>query len=452
MSTVALSPDGAIVAFVVGAVDLPGNRYTGRIWLAPTDGSRPARPLTAGDGNDGAPAWSPDGRVLAFTSERGEAEARHSLHVVPTDGPGETVTLATAAEPFEAPCWSPDGRWLGYAQRARTDDESIADPKARPPRRITRFFSRLDAEGWTQDRPRHVWVVPADGSLAPRDLTPGPYELGEPAWLPDASALVCAGAAHEDWDLDLATHLHVVGLDGTRRALTEGPMVCAAPAPSPDGRRVAFVGHPDPFVEPSNALLGVVDVGTGAHRWLDTGLDRTWGPYPSAGRPRWLGDAHVLASVEDRGNVHLYRVPTDGGSIEPAVVGDRAVTSFDAAGGVVAAAVSLVDRPAEAMVLRDGIERQVSAATVSFCAVARPIAPERFTMHIDGKGSVGFAKGTATIELQEQPGPVTLMTYSSDVQIGGKIAGVGQRLLESVGKMMTRQALDSLNKELQARL
>ncbi|MCM3880222.1 MAG: carbon monoxide dehydrogenase subunit G [Vicinamibacterales bacterium] len=80
------------------------------------------------------------------------------------------------------------------------------------------------------------------------------------------------------------------------------------------------------------------------------------------------------------------------------------------------------------------------------------VAPERFSMHIDGKGSVGFTKGTATIELQEEPGPVTLMTYSSDVQIGGKIAGVGQRLLESVGKMMTRQALDSLNKELQARL
>ena len=80
------------------------------------------------------------------------------------------------------------------------------------------------------------------------------------------------------------------------------------------------------------------------------------------------------------------------------------------------------------------------------------VAPEKFSMHIDGKGGVGFTKGTATIELREQPGPVTLMTYTSDVQIGGKIAGVGQRLLESVGKMMTKQALDSLDKELQARL
>lgn len=80
------------------------------------------------------------------------------------------------------------------------------------------------------------------------------------------------------------------------------------------------------------------------------------------------------------------------------------------------------------------------------------IAPETFSMLIDGKGAVGFTKGTATIALEEQPGPVTVMTYTSDVQIGGRIASVGQRLLESVGKMMTKQALEALNKELQARL
>lgn len=80
------------------------------------------------------------------------------------------------------------------------------------------------------------------------------------------------------------------------------------------------------------------------------------------------------------------------------------------------------------------------------------IAPKQFAMQIDGKGAVGFTKGTATIALDEQPGPVTVMTYTSDVQIGGKIAAVGQRLLESVGKMMTKQALEALNKELKARL
>lgn len=80
------------------------------------------------------------------------------------------------------------------------------------------------------------------------------------------------------------------------------------------------------------------------------------------------------------------------------------------------------------------------------------VAPERFAMQVDGKGAVGFTKGTATIALDEQPGPVTVMTYTSDVQIGGKIAAVGQRLLESVGKMMTKQALEALNRELKQRL
>ncbi len=80
------------------------------------------------------------------------------------------------------------------------------------------------------------------------------------------------------------------------------------------------------------------------------------------------------------------------------------------------------------------------------------VPPEKFALVIDGKGGVGFTKGTATITLDEQPGPVTVMTYTSDVQVGGKIAAVGQRLLESVGKMMTKQALEALNKELKSRL
>jgi carbon monoxide dehydrogenase subunit G len=95
----------------------------------------------------------------------------------------------------------------------------------------------------------------------------------------------------------------------------------------------------------------------------------------------------------------------------------------------------------------------VSAAEFAVnVGLADKVAPEKFTLNIDGKGSLGFTKGVATIELREEPGPLTVMTYSSDVQVGGRIASVGQRLLESVGKMMTRQALDSLNKELQARL
>jgi uncharacterized protein len=81
------------------------------------------------------------------------------------------------------------------------------------------------------------------------------------------------------------------------------------------------------------------------------------------------------------------------------------------------------------------------------------VPPTSFNMQIEGKGAAGFTRGTAAIELADAPDNAgTLMTYSSDVQIGGRIASVGQRLMESVGKMMMKQALDALNKALEARL
>ena len=78
--------------------------------------------------------------------------------------------------------------------------------------------------------------------------------------------------------------------------------------------------------------------------------------------------------------------------------------------------------------------------------------PERFTMQIDSKGSVGFARGSAAVALQEQGDGGTAMEYTSDVQIGGRIASVGQRLVESVSRMMMRQALEALDRELRARI
>ena len=80
------------------------------------------------------------------------------------------------------------------------------------------------------------------------------------------------------------------------------------------------------------------------------------------------------------------------------------------------------------------------------------VPPQSFKMHIDGKGGAGFTRGTASIDLEELPGGGTIMTYASDVQVGGRIAAVGQRLVESVGRMMMKQALEALNKALVTRL
>lgn len=80
------------------------------------------------------------------------------------------------------------------------------------------------------------------------------------------------------------------------------------------------------------------------------------------------------------------------------------------------------------------------------------VPPHRMAMQIEGKGPVGFTRGTASVVLEERPENKTEMQYASDVQIGGRIASVGQRLLESVSKMMMRQALEALERELASRL
>ena len=77
--------------------------------------------------------------------------------------------------------------------------------------------------------------------------------------------------------------------------------------------------------------------------------------------------------------------------------------------------------------------------------------PASFGLQIDGKGALGYARGTAKIDLTDQDG-ATVMDYTSNVQVGGKIAAVGQRLIESVSRMMMKQALESLEREIEARL
>jgi len=77
--------------------------------------------------------------------------------------------------------------------------------------------------------------------------------------------------------------------------------------------------------------------------------------------------------------------------------------------------------------------------------------PESYTMKVDGRGAPGFVKATAQVELHEDDGG-TRMAYDSDAQVGGRIASVGQRLVDSSAKAIIKQSLDGLNSTMKARL
>ena len=79
------------------------------------------------------------------------------------------------------------------------------------------------------------------------------------------------------------------------------------------------------------------------------------------------------------------------------------------------------------------------------------VEPEGYTMEVDGRGNPGFVKATAKVSLSEE-GEGTKMAYDSDAQVGGRIAGVGQRLIDSSAKAIIKQSLDGLNETMKARL
>ncbi len=263
----AVSPDGSTVAFTVSRVDMVSNKNLSQVWLAATDGSSPPRAATAGD-HDKYPTWSPDGQALAFASKRGTTTNETTLHVLPIGAPGETRTLATMKDVVSEVAWSPDGRWIAYVGRTRHERYDAQDEKWQAPRKIERFFSKLDDEGWIVDRPRHVYVVAADGTGAPRNLTPGEFEHQAIAWKSDSSGLVVMSQRHDTWDLDFATALYSVSLDGEIEALTGLTGSYTSPSVSPDGSNVAFLGADDSQTYPQNVHVGLVGLAGGDHHWL----------------------------------------------------------------------------------------------------------------------------------------------------------------------------------------
>src|SRR5437588_12502058 len=97
-----VSPDGAVVAYVVTTVDRDESKYLSAVWVVPVDGSESPRQFTFGPRNDTSPRWAPDGTQLAFVSNRGDEKAKPQLYVIPAEG-GEALKLTDLKAGVEAP-------------------------------------------------------------------------------------------------------------------------------------------------------------------------------------------------------------------------------------------------------------------------------------------------------------------------------------------------------------
>ncbi len=94
----------------------------------------------------------------------------------------------------------------------------------------------------------------------------------------------------------------------------------------------------------------------------------------------------------------------------------------------------------------------VSGAFAGKLEVADEVPPEKCTLIVEGNGAPGFAKGTGYVNFDDCGDGTTLLRYTGSVQIGGTLASVGQRMIDSVAKSMIKQAFETLDKALEARL
>jgi len=397
-----ISPDGTRVAFVRTATDTEKNTYRGEVWVAPADGSRPARKFTGGKWSDGGPRWSPDGTQIAFVSDRQEGE-QAQVFLIPADGGEASALTHLEAGGIHGLRWSPDGASIAFLYRATPHDstkKAIEERKAKglssPPRVHTRLGYRLDGFGYFDGSYSQVYVADVKAGEA-RALTGGEYSCDDVCWSPDGRTLAFLSDRRPDGDASgtADTQIWTVPAEGgDTAALPSPPGEKGGLAWSPDGW-LAYIGNPDPldqwgtnndrvFVLPASGsetahdLTGHTDKAVGALSIADVG--------GGGGESLvWSADgARLFFPISEDGDTRVYSMPAEGGELSPLTPAGHVVGGFTVTGDALAYTLGAPTVPAEVFVG----DRQVSDLNRAWSDEIALQSPAPFALDGEGGGSV----------------------------------------------------------------
>jgi dipeptidyl aminopeptidase/acylaminoacyl peptidase len=369
-----VSADGTLVAFTVTAQDAEANQARSSIWVAATDGSAPPRRLTQGPARDQRPRFSPDGKHLAFLSNR-EREWRHDLHVLDLAG-GESTRVARLPRGILDFDWSPDGRRLALLGRpdwpsdpdmppAKDDEEARKRYQERTRHLVNRFRYRMDGLGQLDDEEPQIWVVNVSGENKDlRQITHGPWPASRPRWTPDGRVAYLANHSEDWWRSELIDVWAVDPDGGEPQRLTPGTATVTTFAFAPDGKMAYVAIGPGPgslFARNHHLFIGDEDRTAGLDRsvWANVNTDMTL--------PRdvpdlcWTRDSTALYTpITDRGRIAIARTEAAGGPPQATVDGDRVIPAFSLGGSRLAFLSTSFDDPLTLRVANsDGTDERV---------------------------------------------------------------------------------------------
>ena len=230
-----ISPDGDLIAFALGDTYLSETPLPrARIWVVPATGGDP-RPFTSGPGTDTTPRWSPDGKSLAFLSDRSEP-GHLQIHLIPREG-GEAVQLThtkgviTSGRGLESPVWTPDGGSLVFLMT--NPKTGVEKPREPAPDGVVEFEK-------SPDFTRLFFVDAETGKI--RCVSPEKLQLWEFSVSPDGNE--CAAVVSDlpfEWSWFMCRLVRFSLKGGDPFPLYQTRRQVSSPVWSPDGRRVAFI-------------------------------------------------------------------------------------------------------------------------------------------------------------------------------------------------------------------
>lgn len=312
-----ISPDGSLIAFTVLQSNGTKNTTSSAIWLVNSGAGKTQAPwqITGGAHHDTTPRWSPDGRNLAFLRD---SSGTAQIYLLPMNG-GEARQLSMLTHAVTEYRWRSDSRAL-LAHSAWGPSNAYSDTTGH---KIVEVFTRLDAhwngQGYKQGRYQQLWLLPLEGQAT--RLTSEPVDLEQACWSPDGTEIVFCANRRPDPDLSASRALWILTVaTGQMRRLTPEEGLAQVPAWSPDGQTIAYLytsdqteaGNMSPWLvqaDGSKAGHPIVQEASKitCQTWVIDELRNEWLP-----QPQWYPDSKsLLVTVQERGQVHLYRIDSE---------------------------------------------------------------------------------------------------------------------------------------------